>query len=203
MLHIISRKIAIERGFPRYFTGIQCGGGHLLPRVTSTKKCPQCQREYQRAVNATPEKKAKRAAYDRQRLENDREYLLGKGRRYYEANRDAVNAQKREYRAANLEKANADNRLWRENNPHVIRHLNALRKKHIKQATPPWADKKSIIAIYAEAERLTAETGVLHHVDHIIPIKGELVCGLHVHCNLRPLPWRENISKKNKFQIGS
>lgn len=199
MLHIIPRQVAIERGLPRYFTGVPCLSGHLLERSTAGKKCPQCRRDLQRKVNATPEKKASRAEYDRLRWENDRDRLVAKNRRYYSENRDEVNAQKREYWVANLDRMRAANKEWRSQNPHVIRHLNASRKKQIKQATPPWADKAAILAVYAEADRLTKLTGVEHHVDHIVPIKGELVCGLHVHQNLRPLPWRENISKKNKF----
>ena len=201
MLHIIPRQVAIERGFVRYFTGKPCGGGHLLPRLTSSKKCPQCQRDYQREVNSAPEKKAKRAEYDRQRLKKNPGYLLEKGRRYYVENRDAVNAQKRDYWTKNKDKMKAARARWAAENAHVIRHLNATRKAHIKRATPPWADMEAIKAVYAEADRLTLETGVAHHVDHIVPIKGEMVSGLHVHWNLRPLPWRENISKKNKFEI--
>lgn len=199
MLHIIPRNVAIERGFTRYFTGKPCCAGHLLPRLTTTKKCPQCQRDYQRQINATPEKKARRAEYDRQRLKDNPDYLLGKGRRYYEENREAVNAQKRDYWAKNKDKMKAARKKWSTENAHVIRHLNATRKSHIKRATPQWADMNEIKAVYAEAERLTALTGVQHHVDHIVPLKGEMVCGLHVHWNLRPLPWRENVSKKNKF----
>src|SRR4051812_16355627 len=60
---------------------------------------------------------------------------------------------------------------------------------------PAWADKKAIKAIYAEARRLTRETGVLHHVDHKVPLCGREVSGLHVENNLQVLTFIENSQK--------
>ena len=65
--------------------------------------------------------------------------------------------------------------------------------------TPLWANKFAIKEIYNEARRLTEETGVLYEVDHIIPIRGELVCGLHVESNLRIIKWIDNNQKSNEF----
>lgn len=62
-------------------------------------------------------------------------------------------------------------------------------------ATPPWADKDAIKAVYAESERLGADFAV----DHIVPLCGETVCGLHVAENLRVLCRRENSRKSNKW----
>ncbi|CAG2144517.1 hypothetical protein LMG31506_03023 [Cupriavidus yeoncheonensis] len=73
-----------------------------------------------------------------------------------------------------------------------------VHRAQTKRATPPWADKKAIDAVYAEARRKTLETGELHVVDHIVPKIGKLVCGLHVHWNLRVIHWREN-AKKGAF----
>jgi len=76
------------------------------------------------------------------------------------------------------------------------------RQDHIfKNACPPWADKQAIAKLYGEAKRLTEETGVSHVVDHVLPIKGRLVSGLHVHQNLRVTTWEENASKSNQFVI--
>ena len=71
-----------------------------------------------------------------------------------------------------------------------------------KQNCPKWLTKehkKQIKAIYAERDRLTTETGVPHDVDHIIPIQGETVSGLHVPWNLQPITSKENGEKKNSW----
>lgn len=74
-----------------------------------------------------------------------------------------------------------------------------LYRKKLKQATPPWADAERIKWYYTNAKAFTRATGVLHTVDHVIPLKGELVCGLHVHNNLQILTHAENMSKGNTF----
>lgn len=202
-LHIISIGVARERGFRHYLTGEPCSRGHYSLRNTKNKQCIACHRDRQAKARAEPGFKEKRAAYDRERWLNDRDYLVSKNKSYYAKNADAVNAQKREYWANNKDKMHEARDLWRANNMARILHLNALRKRQIKMATPPWADKSAILNVYEEAERLTEQTGVVHHVDHVIPLKGDLVCGLHVHNNLQPLPWVENIKKKNKFDVES
>lgn len=64
-----------------------------------------------------------------------------------------------------------------------------------------WADPVAIAKVYDEAARLTKATGVLHHVDHEIPLQGQLVSGLHVHQNLRPMVAVDNMRKGNRFSI--
>lgn len=199
MLHVIPRRVAKALGMPRYFNGKPCARGHVCERNTCNKKCVQCRRDEQNARNARPERKVSRAAYDRQRWENDRERLEAKNRRYYVQNADAVNAQKRGYWAENRDRMAIARSHWTAGNRHVIRHHNAARKQHVERATPPWADMAAIAAVYAEAERLARETGTPHHVDHVIPLRGKIVYGLHVQGNLRPLPWSANLAKWNKL----
>lgn len=76
----------------------------------------------------------------------------------------------------------------------------ARRQLAERQRTPGWADHGAIEAVYEEARRRTAETGVVHHVDHEIPLRGRFVSGLHVHTNLRVIPAVENGRKGNRFE---
>lgn len=65
----------------------------------------------------------------------------------------------------------------------------------------PWADPKAIRALHHEARRLAAETGMPHHVDHVIPLQGDFVSGLHVETNMQILTGSENSRKCNRFEV--
>jgi len=78
------------------------------------------------------------------------------------------------------------------------------RKQHLaNRANPKWANRFFISEIYDLAERRTKATSFKWEVDHIIPLKHPLVCGLHVEHNLQLLPARENLLKGNRFDIES
>lgn len=70
-----------------------------------------------------------------------------------------------------------------------------------KYATPIWANADLINKIYEEAKHLTNTTGIKHEVDHIIPVRHPLVCGLHVETNLRVIPAVENLQKSNHYNF--
>jgi hypothetical protein len=63
---------------------------------------------------------------------------------------------------------------------------------------PPWADVDAILVVYADAIRLECETGREFHVDHIVPLRSPLVCGLHVPHNLQVIEGVENSRKGNR-----
>ena len=74
----------------------------------------------------------------------------------------------------------------------------AARRAGLNKATPKWADRKAIKEIYKQCIEKTKQTGVKYEVDHIVPLRGELVSGLHVHWNLQILMAKDNRSKSNK-----
>jgi len=78
----------------------------------------------------------------------------------------------------------------------------ALRKRRRKEATPKWLtteQRKQIVATYEHMRDCKIVTGEDYHVDHIIPLRGENVCGLHVPWNLQVLPADVNMDKSNKY----
>jgi len=89
------------------------------------------------------------------------------------------------------------NRQWKQRNP--ARVLEQTRYRQAKQvnATPPWADRNAIREIYDFAEEFRA-AGFDVHVDHIVPLNGKTVSGLHIPANLRVCLAAINQSKGNK-----
>ena len=83
--------------------------------------------------------------------------------------------------------------------PEIDREI--LRDRASRMVPAPWANQAAIDAVYAEAKRLTRETGIQYHVDHEIPLFGELVSGLHFETNLSIIPMEQNIRKSNTFQV--
>lgn len=93
------------------------------------------------------------------------------------------------------ERAKDTLKKWRKNNRgQYIFQLSKRRAAKLK-ATPKWVNLEKIKEIY-----LNCPKG--YHVDHIIPLQGKLICGLHVHNNLQYLTKSENTSKGNRFEIG-
>jgi hypothetical protein len=75
----------------------------------------------------------------------------------------------------------------------------AARRAGLLQATPKWANRGAIRAVYERCMQITRDTGMPHEVDHIVPLRGERVSGLHVHWNLQVIPAVENRIKSNRF----
>jgi hypothetical protein len=128
--------------------------------------------------------KEQQTAYSREYYNRNRERRLQKARDWHAANKSSVAARHEQWRKENASKRVAS-----------VGKRNAIKLK----AMPVWADEDKINAFYEEAARLSEETGIKHHVDHIFPLQGKTCCGLHVHTNLQILTALENVSKHNKM----
>lgn len=87
---------------------------------------------------------------------------------------------------------------WRRQNRGRIAVYDRLRRSGLTKARPAWCDLLEIEAVYRQAAKLTLITEVPHQVDHIVPIKSKLVCGLHVAHNLQILTAVDNLKKGNR-----
>lgn len=103
------------------------------------------------------------------------------------------------WRSANPERAKQINARYRDANRERLR--NSWRFRHFRTRAPAWADTGAIAAFYQMARRATRCVGIRFEVDHVIPVRGRSVSGLHVPENLRVLPKYANASKGNRVVI--
>lgn len=91
---------------------------------------------------------------------------------------------------------------WQKNNKGKVNANTALKHTAKLLRTPKWLtdfDKLHIQCLYQVAAMRTRESGYAWHVDHVIPLQGKTVSGLHVPSNLRVIPALDNISKGNRY----
>lgn len=121
--------------------------------------------------------------------------------KWNKAHKDKLREATAKYRSNpdNAERGRAKSREWKKINAAKHCAINAKRKAALLKRLPAWADLAAIESFYAEAARLTTDTGIAHQVDHVIPLQGEFVSGLHVETNLQILTATENMSKGNRF----
>lgn len=129
----------------------------------------------------------------------NRARCLQRQRQYHYKNRKARLAYMREnYSRLQLcESARASRRKYKKANPEKDRAYVAKRRKR----TVPFSDLAKITHVYWVCELVTQITGVVHEVDHIVPLNHPKVSGLHVHTNLQILTQTENRKKGNKYVL--
>jgi hypothetical protein len=169
MSKLIARADAQAKGLPRYFTGVACRHGHLAERYVASKTCCEC-------ANATANKaKSKnRARYSAQSVDW--------GRRNPEKHA--------QYQRTKNAKRPGDRNLWTTN----YRSAKSARM-------PKWLNAGELFeleSVYTYCSALR-KIGLDYHVDHVVPLRGKSISGLHVPWNLQVLFGRENMSKGNTF----
>ena len=146
--------------------------------------------------------KARRRRYD---IEN-KVAQYARWRIWYEANKSALSLKQKSedgriksrqrsalYRERYPDKRRASHAQYRVKYPERHAAKQRLRVANKLRATPPWVDKNAFLPLYEEAARRTRESGVRHHVDHIV------VCGLHVPWNMQVIPAIDNLKKGNRL----
>jgi 5-methylcytosine-specific restriction endonuclease McrA len=185
-----TRAEAKATGASHYFTGKPCTRGHIALRKTKGN-CVECIQEDW--VKSNAQRATYFSAYNKQDEVKERKHA------WYAANKQQVMeaaatrpaAVLREYRNA-----------WKRNNVVQVRADTKARRRKHRQATPPWLtrnQKSEIRQLYQIAITMTKTTGEQYVVDHIVPLRADAVCGLHVPWNLRVITQEENLKKSNKL----
>ena len=185
-----TREEAKKTGSKYYFTGQPCKHGHIAPRKTKGS-CVECLKVEWEKASVT------RAEYFKEY--NRREEVKDKKNEWYLENKEQVIAAAKTRPAAQLREYR---NTWKENNKTQVRADTKARRRKHREATPPWLTRKQkseIRQLYQIAITMSQTTGEQYVVDHIVPLRSDVVCGLHVPWNLRVITQEENLKKSNKL----
>ena len=189
-MKIISIQKAINEGLKYYFTGKPCKFGHFSKRYIANRTCYECitsSINKFRIENPQIVKERKHNSYVK-----NKESVKKKSKAYALANPDKVKKSKKKYYLKNAKTIYGKSVAYKKQNRQQYQYYASQRRAKKLKATPYWADLESIKQFY-----LNCPEG--YEVDHIIPLQGKLVCGLHIPINLQYLTPTENYQKSNSF----
>ena len=179
------------------YTCIKCGSNDSCQWL----KGPICSKCHQRDAKGSEIPKPFLTCQDCNKIEYRGKYTFKakychkcRNKRYRDAKPEQYRASQTRRRLNNPESYKKAQTNFRKSNPEHFRAKAKTRNKKVKQATPKWVNYKELYNIY-----LNCPKGM--QVDHIVPINGKNVSGLHVPWNLRYLDPVENNKKSNKFDI--
>lgn len=132
----------------------------------------------------------------------DPERAKQRARSYYLRNKEREDARKRAWDLENPDKRRAHSSKYYEENKLKYIGWAGLRRAAIIKRTPGWLTSEDLSRmenIYLYAKSMSITTGVEYHVDHVLPLRGKFVSGLHVPDNLQVITGKENMSKNNRW----
>lgn len=188
-MQLLSYKQAIADGVDRYFTGRPCKRGHIAERRVSGRCCIVCADNASKTWAKQNQTRVKQIAAEwnaRNKVEE-----AERARKWRKNNPDTYKRMVKE---------------WRDSNAAYYRRymsqVAAKRRAAKLQREPSWADNDRIRAYYDVCAFFNDVNGYTkYHVDHIIPLQGTHVSGLHVHSNLQIILADANRAKGNTFEV--
>ena len=166
---VISKKEAKSQGLIRYFTGKPCSRGHIAERLVSNWMCVSCNLNYAKTR--------------------------------YKSNPSKAISKATLYNKLNVEKRKATLKKWKQNNQDQVYSNTAKRRAAKLNRTPFWLNDGQLFemeSVYKYCASLRA-IGLDYEVDHIIPLQGKTVSGLHAPWNLQVITASENAAKGNRI----
>ena len=181
---VVSRVHAIGQGLSRYFTGKPCKEGHIAERFVANYTCCTC------ADNA----------FKKWYSDHSDTHLI-RVNDWRNRNPETVTRIRQKWNSDNPDKARQSSKNWKRSNPAKVAEHSGRRRAAQDARMPSWltaADHLEFDSVYKYCAGLRA-AGLDYHVDHIVPLRGKSVSGLHVPWNLQVIPAVENMSKGNRF----
>lgn len=161
----------------------------------------------------------KKAIYDKKRYQENRELIIKRARqyglrnkdkkveydkKYYKENKNRITKKKSSYYLKNKQKVKEYYDNWYKQNQCKVYANNKKYENAKRMAAPKWLTQeqiKQIELLYKDRQLIESLTGVGYDIDHVVPLRGNTVCGLHVPWNLQILTRAENSAKRNKLII--
>lgn len=174
-------------------------------KLSAIEKAKEIARKRRKAISNKKhaEKNVKyRKEYGKKWREKNVEHNKERKKKWNRENTEHLREYQEQWRAENPEYHREHSRKWKKENPDKNNVKNAKYYASKFNRTPPWYEYDRVRAVYRLAA-LKRKNGKDVHVDHIVPLKGKLVSGLHCFANLQIIPADENLLKNNKFEVAA